>query len=573
MATKWPCDQAIVCGCNDNPLGNFSSENPDPFTFFARRFFPNPTRLDDPPGVFVAPSCGAACTSAVSQADADACALREATLCVQPPDPPGLDDPTLFGNRALSCETSCPEGPPFVISVAAGTYLARTQELADAIARSFCQDNIIELRHCDMPGPAPGPGPQPDAPCPIITGTSTTPVNLNVGDSTTLSVSYTYASANMLMFVWFLNGVATYATMDATLQLTSVDTNDSGEYVLGIYASGCFPVFSSGIQVNVGCVAEVGPPNAPADTGDGTFDYAARVSIGTFEVLNTGDNHDPGVGQNSTSIGPLAAGWYDVVYQGGGIEFTAPDTNPPFDPVTAYTADAWGAEFEISGVPIAIVDYPYDSSLYATCALAEATIAAPGTSLTGPFQTTASGGGAARVYGGAWPTVPPIGSTMAKCTSGSWPTLEVFNYVFEPMPLDIQITDFANFAAALSMCVTCQDRLGVEWDGTLQRVAYDPFFLTYQIPAPFSSATVSLNGKRISTSSVEIILTEDPPGTPAWKLTIKCKNIGQPNGGGTGQIIWSGIKAAGRTPVGTYISKEEACNPGKNPECCQIVQI
>lgn len=564
--TIWPCQNIIDCFCLDNPFRNLTSENPDPLTFFARVFPPFPVTINGPLDTFWAPGCVSDCFSTVSQFDAEACALRQATVCNNSPptgNPPG---PQLFGNEPQSCEVACPMGESFTYSIPAGTFLAVNQELANLIAQSFCYEQAFALRDCDQP-----PGP-PVTVCPTITGVSPAgPINANVGDNITLSATYTFpGSASALLFVWFLNG-SPIATLhdDPTLQINDIMESDEGDYTLGIFANGCDPVFSNPITINVGCVAEVPPPAAPKDNGDGTFDYSARVSIGTFEVMATGDNHDPAVGQNSTSLGALTAGWYEVVYQGGGFEFTAPDVDPPFDPVTAYTADAWGAEFEIGGFPTAIVDYPYDSSLYATCALAESTIAPPGTSLTGLFETTDSGGGVARVYGPAWPVVPPIGSTMAKC-DGKWPTMEIFHYVFEAMPLNLQIVHFDSFVNLLQVCSTCQDRVGIEWDGSLERVAYDPFFLSYQIGAPFSSATISLNGKRISTSSVEIILTEDPPGTPVWKLTIKCKRTGQPNGGGTGDIIWSGIKAKGRTPDGVYVSLEEACNPGQNPECCRI---
>lgn len=277
MATKWPCDKAIACPCSENPLGNFSSEAPDPFTFFSRIFFPNPTQINDPPQVFITPSCGAACESTVSQQDADSCALREATLCVQPPAPPAPDDPTLFGNRAISCQAECPEGPPFILNIAPGTYLARTQELADAIARSFCNTDVIAFRHCDMP-----PMPPPQGACPHITTQTASPINANDGDNVTMTVNYTYNSAMMLMFVWFKDGIATYTTPSSSLTLNAVGAGDAGDYILGIYASGCFPVFSSPITLNVtsSCPPEVGadPPS--------TLDIMAPVE---WETVTAGE--------------------------------------------------------------------------------------------------------------------------------------------------------------------------------------------------------------------------------------------------------------------------------------------
>lgn len=558
-----PCDFFIACECDESPVRNFSAETPDPNTFFRLRFpNPGPPPIGQTPRWYQKESCIGVCFSDVSQEDADACALRDAELCQMPPGIPQPEDPVLYGNAATSCEYPCPEGPPFVYSIPAGTYLALSQELADLTAQSYCANLAFEFHTCEMPGPPPTPG----TPCPAVTGTSpTSPVTLNMGDSTTLEVSLTYAgNPNDLMYVWFQGNIPVAFTMVPTLNLIDVTEADEGDYILGIYAPGCNAVFSPIIQVIVACVAEVPPPVPPVAGMDGVYDYAVRTSIGSFEVQETGNTNGSPAGQNSTALGNLAAGWYDIVWQGGGTEFTDPLSN------VFYTADGFGAEFEIGGIPLAIVDYPADFPTYATCALAENVIATPGTSLTGPFQTTASGGGAARVWGAAYQTTG--GWSMAKC-DGNWPTLEVFNYVFETMPLNVQISHFETFAASLNMCATCQDRVGVEWDGTFTRSVYDPFFLTYQIGSPFSSATISLNGKRISQSSCDIILTESPPGTPVWKLTIKCKNVGQPNGGGSGQIIWSGVKAKGRTPVGVYVSLEEACNPGKNPECCRIEEI
>lgn len=567
MAT-WPCPTIVDCACGENPFRNLSSENPDPLTFFARSFPPFPPTINGPLDTFWAPGCVSDCFSVVSQFDAEACALRQATICNNSPPTGNPAGPELFGNEPQSCEVACPMGESFSYSIPAGTFLAVNQELANLIAQSFCYEQAFRLRNCDEP-----PGP-PNAVCPTITGVSPAgPINANVGDNITLTATYSFpGSVSALIFVWFLNG-SPIAILhdDPTLQINDIMESEEGDYTLGIFANGCPPVFSNPITINVGCVAEVPPPIPPKDTGDGTFDYAARTSLGSFEVQETGNARGPGPGdgRNFTSLGALPAGWYDVVYQGGATEFTAPDSSPPFDPLTFYAADGFGAEFELGGVPIEVASYPFTLTNYSTCDLAEDNIAPSGTSLTGIFETTDSGGGMARVWGPAYETTVMPGFSMTKC-NGMWPTLEVFNYVFEAMPLNLQIVHFDDFVNLLQVCSTCQDRVGIEWDGTLERVAYDPFFLSYQIGAPFSSATISLKGKRISTSSVEIILSEDPPGTPVWKLTIKCKRTGQPNGGGTGDIIWSGIKAAGRTPAGVYVSKEEACNPGKNPECCRI---
>jgi len=97
-----------------------------------------------------------------------------------------------------------------------------------------------------------------------------------------MTVNYTYASTMMLMFVWFKDGVATYATPTSSLTLNAVGPSDAAQYILGIYASGCFPVFSSPITLNVtsACPPEVGP-DAPS-----TLDIIHTTDWETWTIDN-----------------------------------------------------------------------------------------------------------------------------------------------------------------------------------------------------------------------------------------------------------------------------------------------
>lgn len=537
-----PCDFFIACECDESPVRNFSAETPDPNTFFRLRFPPTgPPPMGRTSRWYEKESCIGVCFSDVSQEDADACALRDAELCQMPPGIPQPEDPVLYGNAATSCEYPCPEGPPFVYSIPAGTYLALSQELADLTAQSYCANLAFEFHTCEMPGPPPTPG----TPCPAVTGTSpTSPVTLNMGDSTTLEVSLTYAgNPNDLMYVWFQGNIPVAFTMVPTLNLIDVTEADEGDYILGIYAPGCNAVFSPIIQVIVACVAEVPPPAAPALTVNG-YDYVTLVNLGTFELQPNGSN---------VSLGSQPSGSYDYIYTGGA--YTSPANPCPGD---YKIPNAFEINYNNGGASTELTNGTFP------CAADQAGVETL-------MFANAPGGSFTHSGGAMFFSVPTEPGTF---TCGSpCPSWQVKFHQLDTMPINLQISHFETFAAALNMCATCQNRVGVEWDGTLTRITYSEFDILYNIGAPFSSATISLNGKRISLSSIAIFLDESPPGTPVWKLLITCKAMGEPNANPSGHIVWSGIKAAGRTPVGVYVSLEEACNPGKNPECCRIIEI
>lgn len=76
MALSIPCSQSIQdCVCTDDPISNYSSENPDEPVFFGHFNTPPVT------GTFFAPGCLAICESTVSQAAADECAQLQAEQC------------------------------------------------------------------------------------------------------------------------------------------------------------------------------------------------------------------------------------------------------------------------------------------------------------------------------------------------------------------------------------------------------------------------------------------------------------------------------------------------------------
>jgi hypothetical protein len=150
--------------CNDDPIRNITSEAPDIDVFIGFADF----RGIPPIGILYAQiGCKSICFSAISQRDADDCAIRQARLCAfdtwrdpDPPIPPGPNGPpggggsttpggippsnprgnrlTTFRNRAQSCTVTCPDGTPFVEEIAAGTIVDFTQALADERAASLC---------------------------------------------------------------------------------------------------------------------------------------------------------------------------------------------------------------------------------------------------------------------------------------------------------------------------------------------------------------------------------------------------------------------------------------------------
>jgi hypothetical protein len=137
-----PCPITIDCPGSDSPLGNFSSEAPDPF-LFSRFAFPifnpnNPIGGHRPPvpPVYFAGDCAGICTSTVSQEDADLCAARQAYICDHTP-PDGGTPPSFFFSHAAFCSLPCGSGSIFFWQVPAGAFVGTTQAGADEQANAY----------------------------------------------------------------------------------------------------------------------------------------------------------------------------------------------------------------------------------------------------------------------------------------------------------------------------------------------------------------------------------------------------------------------------------------------------
>lgn len=81
-----PCPQKISCECIDSPFENLSSELPDSTRYVKQ--------------VWKSPNCREICVSAISQEDADICALLLAEECVS--------GGALVGNDPLTACVNCP---------------------------------------------------------------------------------------------------------------------------------------------------------------------------------------------------------------------------------------------------------------------------------------------------------------------------------------------------------------------------------------------------------------------------------------------------------------------------------
>ena len=151
MANR-PCDKAIICPGSDGPLGNFSSEAPDPFSFLSFRY-PivnpnNPIGGDGPriPQNFFANGCASICVSTISQADADLCAARQAFICSH--TPPGGMPPQLFFNTLQTCALACGNGSFFIWQVPPGSFVALNQASADAQAQAYACLQAARFAFC-----------------------------------------------------------------------------------------------------------------------------------------------------------------------------------------------------------------------------------------------------------------------------------------------------------------------------------------------------------------------------------------------------------------------------------------
>ncbi len=147
-----PCQIITKCDCQPGVFRtNFSAEQPDPAEFFAIEFEQFVPHLGDPDTFWTNIAQPGVCLALTLQ-EAQDCARRSANdAIVQDWRDPHRNPVVLFGNAAQSCSIPCPTGPPFIYTVEAGTFTARTQEEADTIAASYCFSRGLKARQCNPP--------------------------------------------------------------------------------------------------------------------------------------------------------------------------------------------------------------------------------------------------------------------------------------------------------------------------------------------------------------------------------------------------------------------------------------
>lgn len=156
----FPCEVKSLCFDLASPFANFSAEAPDReiFVGFSTGFGPLYPPLGD---TFLAAGCVRFCESDVSQEEANLCADRQVVECLSVKWPvyrPGVDvfgnpvpvpeNRQIFFNRAQSATVQCPDGNPFIYTVAAGTYSAFSQVEADQAAASRAAQLAAESIVC-----------------------------------------------------------------------------------------------------------------------------------------------------------------------------------------------------------------------------------------------------------------------------------------------------------------------------------------------------------------------------------------------------------------------------------------
>lgn len=166
IMAKIPCPIKEPCLDDANPFVNLSAEAPDVNHFYA--YGSGPGSISNgrttgpgaagpkPGGNWASSTCesenGPITCVATTQEEAILCVNRLAQQCTRlPGTPPGLPstpsgDP-LFSNTLQQCSAICSDGSPFVFQVAAGTFVASSQILADREAQTYAcrQASILKL--------------------------------------------------------------------------------------------------------------------------------------------------------------------------------------------------------------------------------------------------------------------------------------------------------------------------------------------------------------------------------------------------------------------------------------------
>ena len=173
MAIYRPCPKRITCPAvtrlvgqgvgedPDSPFFNFSSEAPDPINYlgvFYNDYFPPPDSPYQWAQIGSSGSYTGGYFGGVSQQDSNDNARNNVQDAgwnneQEPPGAPWTSGPTgspgdIFENAAVTCGEACEAGGTFEYTVEAGTVHAKTQEEADALAASLCDERKTEDPLC-----------------------------------------------------------------------------------------------------------------------------------------------------------------------------------------------------------------------------------------------------------------------------------------------------------------------------------------------------------------------------------------------------------------------------------------
>ncbi len=270
-----PC---IVCppgNAGDNPYLNLTSERPDEDAFIGRVYTADPPPLGS---TFFALGCVSFCLSAVSQEEADLCALRQNMICLSVNWPGGGGPPTnpggsggnpgprpLFGNTPQSCTYECLAGSQTnTITVPANTYFAFNQATANSFAHSLAclranqqtlcltllSRSVVCLNNPSSQEISAG-GVQVAGAFTISSGELPPGMSLEEVDFNTTSITGTPTVAGVYNFTIFcidLEGNSGFGTYELTV-LGITTTSPLSEGMVGILHSQTFTAVPAGIGI------------------------------------------------------------------------------------------------------------------------------------------------------------------------------------------------------------------------------------------------------------------------------------------------------------------------------------
>lgn len=177
---KMLCPNSIGCPGTDDPVSNFSSEEPDREIFTSINWgwdYTNKPPLsgdwsDPPNGNPGNNGCVVISTTVTNQRDADQCSIVAQIECANGekseesatqdcdstpsnPNPPPSSPPSnppkgpkLFGNEFQRCVVECPNGDKFSYDIPEGKFVAASKSLANSMARSVACREAEKNRIC-----------------------------------------------------------------------------------------------------------------------------------------------------------------------------------------------------------------------------------------------------------------------------------------------------------------------------------------------------------------------------------------------------------------------------------------